>query len=150
MLKLVTIIFLLCSVSIYHSVQPATLALELPATTHKVSTLAYCALLKDATRYKGKLVRLKATWQFGFETTCLYDPTCSEQPKAWLEFADEKLLCPDTQKNRTLPGASDKEAEVTVVGRLYGPGRYGHLGAYEFKFVVVCLEKLNVTASDQK
>ena len=150
MFKLVAIIFLLCVVSINHLVQPATLALDLPAATRKVPTLAYCALLKDATRYKSKPVRLKATWQFGFETTCLFDPACAEQPKAWLEFADEKLLCPETQKLRVLPGPSDKEAEVTVVGRLYGPGRYGHLGAYEFKFVVVCLEKLNVTASDQK
>jgi hypothetical protein len=100
--------------------------------------------MKDQRRYKGSPVRLKATWQFGFEVSSLYDPGCFDQPKAWLEFADDKVTCPETKTNRNLPHELDKEAEVTVTGTLHGPGRYGHLGAYEFKFVVTCLEKIKV------
>lgn len=120
------------------------------ADARAIPTLGYCVLLEHASVHVGKLVRLNATWQFGFETTLLNDRTCPQQPVAWLEFADEKALCPQTRKNRSAPGQSDKEADVTVVGRLHGPGRYGHLGDYQFKFVVACLEKIKVTSSDLK
>lgn len=113
-----------------------------------IPSVSYCGILKDPKAYTGKLVRIKAVWQFGFEITSLYDRKCREKPQAWLEFADEKHLCPETNRNLSIPGRSDKEAEVTVTGRLYGPGRYGHLGGYQFKFVVVCLEKVKVISSD--
>lgn len=118
--------------------------------TQTIPSISYCALLKNPKLYSGKTVRIKAVWQFGFETTSLQDRQCIDQPKAWLEFADEKQLCPETKKNRTLPKQSDKEADVTVTGRLYGSGRYGHLGDYQFKFVVECMENIKVTSSDLK
>jgi hypothetical protein len=111
---------------------------------------SYCVLLESPKRYAGKLVRLRASWRFGFETSLLYDKGCSQQSHTWLEFADEKALCPQTKEKQSLLSRSDKEAEITVVGRLYGPGRYGHLGDYQFKFVVVCLEKIKVTASEMQ
>jgi hypothetical protein len=120
-----------------------------PSERQNVPIISYCDLLKDQKLYDGKLVRLKASWRFGFETTCLYDPQCSELPKAWLEFGDEKDLCRETAAKRTVPVQSDKEAEVTVTGTLQGPGRYGHLGDYQFKFVVQCLEKIKVTSSSE-
>lgn len=115
-----------------------------------IPSLRYCVLLEHPNVHIGKLVRLNATWKFGFETTFLHDGECPQQPGAWLEFADEKELCPATKKNRDAPGPHDKEADVTVTGRLIGPGRYGHLGAYQYKFVVRCLEKIKITASDLK
>jgi hypothetical protein len=118
------------------------------SATKSIPSLSYCDLLKFHSRYAGKLVRIKASWQFGFERTFLYDRECSQQPKAWLEFVDDKDACPRSKKNRDAPGKHDKEADVTVAGKLYGPSRYGHLGAYEYKFVVVCLEEIKVTASD--
>lgn len=115
-----------------------------------IPALGYCVLLKQPKRFVGKLVRLNASWQFGFETTFLHDRSCPQHPGAWLEFADEKELCPETKKNRSVPTQSDNEAAVTVIGRLYGPGRYGHLGDYQFKFVVTCIEKIKVTSSNLK
>jgi hypothetical protein len=111
---------------------------------------SYCALLKSPKRYAGKLVRLHASWRFGFETSLLYDKGCSQPFHTWLGFADEKALCPKTKEMQSLLSRSDKEAEITAVGRLYGPGRYGHLGDYQFQFVVVCLEKVKVTASEMQ
>jgi hypothetical protein len=153
MFKLVSIIFLLFSFSnCLHSVrqpaQPGNTNRNDSSDTEIIPSLSYCALLKSPSRYDGKLIRVKASWQFGFETTFLYDRLCPEQPKAWLEFVDDKDTCPETKKNRGAPGKNDKEADVTVTGRLYGPGRYGHLGSYEFKFVVVCMEEIKVTVSD--
>jgi hypothetical protein len=118
------------------------------STTKAIPSLSYCDLLQSHSRYTGKLVRIKASWQFGFERTFLYARECSQQPKAWLEFVDDKDACPRSKKNRDAPGKHDKEADVTVAGKLYGPSRYGHLGAYEYKFVVVCMEEIKVTASD--
>lgn len=155
MLKIVPIALLLISLShstmpVSESAQPVNRQRDSSSDTRAIPSLRYCVLLKHPGVHKGKLIRLNATWQFGFETTLLCDRECPEQPGAWLEFADEKELCPETSKNRSAPGQSDKEADVTVVGRLYGPGRYGHLGDYQFKFVVVCLEKIKVTTSALK
>lgn len=150
MFKLISLIFLLFSFAdCPHSVkQPDNTNRNDSSGKQAITSLSYCALLKSPSRYDGKLIRVKASWQFGFETTFLYDHECSEQPKAWLEFVDDKDACPETKGNRSAPGKNDKEADVTVVGRLYGPGRYGHLGAYEFKFVVVCMEEIKVTVSN--
>jgi hypothetical protein len=155
MLKLISITLLLfsltnCPLTAGQSAQSKNASRDNPADAQAVSSLSYCALLKAPDHHAGKLVRINASWQFGFETSFLYDPKCPRQPKAWLEFADEKEICPETKENRDAPGKSDKEADVTVVGRLYGPARYGHLGDYEFKFVVVCMEKIKVTSSDEK
>jgi hypothetical protein len=154
MLKIAPIALLLFSIShattpINRSTRPVS-SRNSSTEARTIPTLGYCALLEHATTHVGKLVRLKATWQFGFEATLLNDRKCPQQPGAWLEFADEKELCPQTRKNQSTPGHSDKEADITVVGRLYGPGRYGHLGDYQFKFVAVCLEKIKVTSSDLK
>jgi hypothetical protein len=153
--KLISITFLLfslinCSLQVCQSGQTDNTPRDKSSGARAIPSLSYCALVKAPSLYADKLVRINASWQFGFETTSLYDRDCPDQPKTWLEFADENKLCPETQKNRTAPGKSDKEADVTLVGRLYGPGKYGHLGDYQFKFVVVCMEKIKVTSSDMK
>ncbi len=153
MLKLISVIFLLlsfanCLHSVRQPVQPDNTNRNDSSDTKSIPLLSYCDLLKSHSRYDGKLVRVKASWQFGFERSALYDKKCSRQPEAWLEFVDDNEACPKSKENRNAPGKQDKEADVTVVGRLYGPARYGHLGAYEYKFVVTCMEELKVTASD--
>lgn len=155
MLKIIPIALLLFSLT--QSTIPATESAQRvnpqrdsSADARAIPSLGYCVLLERSNIHIGKLVRLNASWQFGFETTFLHARECSQQPGAWLEFADEKELCPAARKNRDAPGPHDKEADVTVIGRLIGPGRYGHLGAYQYKFVVTCLQKIKITASDLK
>lgn len=130
---------------------PARPAEALPgqsADERALPSLSYCELIKSPELYAGKLIRLRASWRFGFETSALYDKDCPPHSQSWFEFADEKALCPQTKAKQGLIGRNDKEAEITVVGRLYGPGRYGHLSAYEFKFECVCLKEVKVTASE--
>ena len=154
MIKLISVIFLLfsfanCLHSVREPAQPDNTDRNNSSDTKSIPSLSYCDLLKSHSRYDGKLVRIKASWQFGFETSLLQDQECLKQPKAWLEFVDENEACPKSKENQNVPGRQDKEADVTVVGKLYGPGRYGHLSAYEYKFVVVCMEEIKVTASDK-
>ena len=153
MIKLISVTFLLfsfanCLHSVSEPVQPDNTSRSNASDKKSIPSLSYCDLLKSHSRYDGKLVRVKASWQFGFETSLLQDPECLKQPKAWLEFVDDNEACLQSKENRNAPGKQDREADVTVVGRLYGPGRYGHLGAYKYKFVAVCMEKIKVTASD--
>lgn len=155
MLKISAIILLLLSPSSStfqpsRSTESATQPDQSSSLSHELPTLNYCALMKGKHRYSGKQVRVNASWQFAFETTFLFDRDCPKQPGAWLEFVDDSKSCPETKKNRDAPGPHDKEAEVTVTGRLIGPGRFGHLGAYPYKFVVTCLEKIKITGSDLK
>ena len=155
MLKLISIIFLLFSITdclgqVSRPVNSDDKKRNNSSDTQAISSLSYCELIKSPGRYEGKLIRIKASWQFGFENTFLHDKACPERPQAWLEFVDDKQACPKSKENRDAPGKHDKGADVTVVGRLYGPGRYGHLGAYEFKFVVTCMEEIKITDSDLK
>ncbi len=155
MLKLLSITFLLlslanCSATGNRSAQQGRTPRGNSPDQNAVASLSYCDLLKNPDLYAGKQVRVRASWQFGFETTFIYDRQCPLSPKAWLEFVSDDEACPQTKQNRSLPTQSDKEADVTVVGRLYGPGRHGHLGDYEYKFVVACLEKIKVTSSDDR
>jgi hypothetical protein len=150
--SLVLLTFLVCFVGLPASYSPvlATGAGNDSTISEEPPSIKYCALLGGADRYVGKEVRLSASWKFGFETSYLFDRKCSGRPPAWLEFAEDGQSCPESRVNRKIPGPHDNEADVTAVGKLYGPGRYGHLGAYEYKFVVTCLEKIKVTSSDLK
>lgn len=112
--------------------------------------LSYCELIKDAEHLAGKEVRVTGIWRFGFEQTALTGKECPNQPQAWLELAEEGELCPGSRKKWNSPGSNDTAAEITAVGRLRGPGRYGHLGDYSFQFVVTCLEKIQVIASQER
>ena len=154
MLKLISVMFLLfsfanCLPSVSQTAPQDTVNGNDSSDAKSIPSLSYCDLLKFHSRYDGKLVRVKASWQFWFEHSSLQDRKCPKQPAAWLSFADDKESCLKSKENRNAPGKQDKEADVTVVGRLYGPGRYGHLGAYDYKFVVTCLEELKVTDSEQ-
>jgi hypothetical protein len=155
MLKLVSITLLLFSFSnclhpVKQPAQPENINRNDSSGAQAIASVSYCALLKSPNLYGGKLLRVKASWQFGFEVTFLHDSQCPDQPKAWLEFVDDKDACPRSKENINAPGKNDTGADVTVVGRLFGPGRYGHLGAYEFKFVVVCMEEIKITTSNEK
>lgn len=153
MFKLASVIFLLfsfanCPQPVKQPASSGATNRNEPSGTKSIPSLSYCDLIKSHSSYDGKPVRLKASWRFGFETSFLNSRECSEQPKAWLEFVDDKDACSQSKKNRNTVGQNDKEADVTVVGKLYGPGNYGHLGAYEYKFVVTCMENLKVTDYD--
>src|ERR1044072_1879973 len=122
MLKLTVITFLLFSFAnnsalVSQSVQPELAYHFDIANPKSIPTLSYCDLLKSHSRYTGKLVRLKASWQFGFERSCLTDQKCSGEATAWLEFIDDQQACPQSKENRQAPGKYDQEAEVTVVGK---------------------------------
>src|SRR6266853_6576976 len=77
-----------------HSQQTKPVALDV------IPTVSYCELIRNPNLYAEKLVRVKATWEYGFEMSDLYDPEClGKDHAAWIEMADEDQLCAVAKKN---------------------------------------------------
>ncbi len=113
------------------------------AASESVPTISYCELFREPNLYQGKLVRVAATWNYGFEWSYLYHRECmSRGHEAWVEFVDEDEVCPQTKKvSKKLKDGFDNKADVVVVGTLSGRGGYGHLNGYQYQFTIKCLEK---------
>jgi hypothetical protein len=119
-----------------------------PVNSESIPTVSYCELIRNSNLYVGKMVRVRATWEYGFEWTFLYDREClNKNNRAWVEFENEDELCSASKKN--LKKLKDKgftnKADVIMVGKLSGPegGRKYGDGGYSFQFVVTCLEYAN-------
>ena len=114
-----------------------------PSPSDSIPTVSYCDLVRNPSAYADKLIRVHATWVYGFEITALYDAACLDRDnRAWFETVDEDQLCPTSKKNfRKLKKEGFAKADVTVVGKLYSGHRFGHENGYNFKFVVSCLER---------
>ena len=99
----------------------------------------------------GQTVRVRATYEWGFEWQFLYDRGCmSRGNRAWLEDADEDRLCAAAKKNfkKLKDKGFTNKADVVVVGRLYDKGGYGHLNGYKYQFEMSCLESAKQIPSD--
>ena len=107
-----------------------------------IPTFAYDELVRNQAFNRGKLVRLNAVWTYGFEWTYLCTLDCKKLERAWVEIADEDLLCEGTGRElKKLGKKFDNRGRVTVRGKLVDGSRYGHMGAYGLKFVITCVEK---------
>ena len=137
----------------------------------EVSTVDYCALLREPAAYDKKVVRVKALYVAGFEVSAFEQPSCDEKRSTWVEFDRSESSCTDKKVRKAfdaifnpprkrkkgvyeIPGPT--RAEMVVVGSFEGPrpgipigpeGRrvlteYGHLNAYKYKFVAQCVEQV--------
>jgi hypothetical protein len=105
----------------------------------------------NPTLYVGKTIRVRATWQWGFEWSFLYDRNCMNRDnRAWLETVKEDQLCPVAKSNfkKLKDKGFNSKADVTVVGQLSDGGGYGHLNGYKYQFIISCLESAKQIPSD--
>jgi hypothetical protein len=114
-----------------------------PAEATSIPDISYCEIVGNPKLYAGKTVRVKATYEWGFEWQFLYNRECiNRDHRAWVETVNEDELCAVTRKN--FKKLKDKrftnKADVVVVGTLYDKGGYGHLNGYKYQFVISCLE----------
>ena len=106
--------------------------------------VSYCDLFLNPDLATGdKLIRLRATWVYGFEWTYLSNSACPNQPRTWIELADENSECPASKKNLKKLGHNtvNKPANVVMLGYLRrGGGTNINGSGYQYTFVVTCLE----------
>ncbi len=111
--------------------------------------VSFCEMMRNPEQYYGKKVRIRARWCRGFERSYLYGRACNDiGSHAWtrLAIADEdrasrKLLDRLIKaRNRSFTSRAD----VTVVGELQ-EGRFGHMNAYRYLFVISSIEEAKPT-----
>lgn len=115
-----------------------------------VQEVDFCTLAANPEAYAGKLVKVKAIVGMVIGPTSdgdniLYSPDCEGKRDRMLieEELSEKALA---RVGRFIKGPNPNQkvgrAEVVLVGRIHGPGRFGYLVDYEFAFEVIKIEKI--------
>ena len=117
------------------------------SSTSEIQTVAYCELLSNPEKYDRKIVRTTATYRFGFEWSEFYCLDCWDgKQRTWVEY---DALCENSKKIKD-NGFRGRTVNVQVVGMFFGAARmgYGHMNAYQYKFVVQCIEKAKTILND--
>jgi len=85
-----------------------------------VYTVSFCDLIRNPQRYDQKLVRVKAVYGSGIDTSALSDPSC-KRDDAWARDScpATDVSCDEVYKpiEEALRSSPSFEAEVDVVGR---------------------------------
>jgi hypothetical protein len=119
-----------------------------------VPTVTYCDLTSRPEFYDGKVVRIRAILDNGFEQRYLYDLICKigEAPKTlkqtpaetWVDLDPSFQVKGDTEeakKNRATLGFG--KVDITAIGRFqtsHGAVKFGHLGCCDHQLVIMSVE----------
>jgi hypothetical protein len=129
-----------------------------------VPTVAYCDLIKDTATYDQKIIRVRAVYFKGFESSVFYDDACrgqetwvnfdpayqeSTEPKSWTSIS-ASLKPPSTKIPRgfTTGGGSKflRSADSRGLkrthefdGKTYTSG-FGHLDEYDYQLTILSIE----------
>ncbi len=133
-----------------------------PGGTQETPTVSYCELVRDAQRYKDKLVRVHAQYRTGFEMSYLYDLECvkgktaleqaAARQETWLGFDTAHQSCwqPALAPLHKTNGGRGATADVTVVGKFYGAGdRPKPAPGGKYQFIAQCLERVKIAGDDE-
>ena len=119
------------------------------AQNREYPTVSYCELMRSPEQYRGKVIRVSAIYQYGFEWSTLFCHECPNEAKTWVDL-DESFV---SSRKRNLRkkigphGVKGRTVWVTMVGR-FDEGGYGHMGAYRFRLMVDRLEAAKVIVDD--
>lgn len=140
---------------------PTRLRVRLLATQQNVTKnheqvldVSYCDLVKEPSKYHGKLIRTNAIFWAFMDSSTLYDLECNEKgyrvnPRLDCDTED---ACTNLQDKLSLvsPGDIIKSClNVVVIGVFYGPGdsdkRYGREMAFRFELAIRQIEQVKIT-----
>ena len=140
--------------------RPLSIAQSNPRNVAETPTVSYCELVREPQRYKDKVVRVQAQYRIGFEVSFLYDVECikgktpleqaAARQETWLGFDTAHQSCwqPALAPIHKTNGGRGATAEVTVVGKFYGPGhRRPPAPGGKYQFITQCLERVKIIAS---
>jgi hypothetical protein len=115
-----------------------------------ISTIDFCELTCNPSKYGGTVVRIKVRYISGPETMAIYGLQCRED--AWAEYDNRYQKCTKAEVleafAQLLRPINDnvwgdvREADIVAVGLLiYGQEGFGHLNAFKYKFVIIRIEQ---------
>jgi len=136
------------------------------SSSNRVTTVEFCDLTEHPERYVNKLVRVKANYIVWWESSYLYSDSCQKGEHS----IHNALDCPGggscTDCNRLplecekigkqiskalepyMRDSGDRYHTMTAyrvsaiyIGRLVGPGKYGHLDSFRYEFRIRRVEK---------
>lgn len=91
--------------------------------------MKFCDLMEDPGKYNEKLVRVRATWTYGYEWSYLHCLGC--EGRVWLDTSEL-----DEQSERAVKHTPKDAAlvNVDVEGIFEAGGSFGHLNGYKYQF----------------
>lgn len=129
----------------------------------KIQSINYCELIKDASDYDHKIVRVRAVYSNEFERSFLYDSGCIKDsppvaPKTvpaetWAQWDTSFVSKGDSGEailNRQIKGFGRKD--VTLIGKFYStnesgdknaPNLFGHDNCCKFQFLIMRVESVH-------
>jgi hypothetical protein len=119
-----------------------------------IPTVRFCELTTHPEKYLNKLVRTEASFVVWWESSYLYSESCNDNDHQLSNVPD----CSDTDKKclkrfslqwnklerhmrSTKSGTS--RVKAVFVGRLVGPGEFGHLGGFKYEFRIRSVERVS-------
>ena len=125
-----------------------------------IPTVDFCELAKHSKNYVNQVVSVEVNYVGWWESSYLYGDACNVRPfkihngldcpgkRACAICVPDNETCVNRSEEiwkaftpymRKLAGVS--RVKGLVVGRLVGPGRYGHLGSFKYEFQIRKVEK---------
>ena len=90
--------------------------------------MKFCELIRDPQKYNEKLVKVRATWVYGFEWSYVHCLDC--EGRIWLDTSEL-----DEQSEKTLKHTPKGTGivNIDVEGAFQTGGPFGHLNGYKYQ-----------------
>jgi len=120
----------------------------------RIPTVGFCDLTSHPEKYLDKLVRTEASYIVWWESSYLYSDACKDAAHKIHNAAD---CSPDDRRcerrfslewKKLEPHMRSKQSDIQTtervkavfIGRLVGPGEYGHLSSFAYEFRIAAVE----------
>jgi hypothetical protein len=113
----------------------------------KIVDANLCDLLDNPTKFQNSMIRVKATYRFGFEWSELYCSDCNGKGIVWVNFEEEYENSKKKYRKKLKWTERGKTVNVVFVGK-FEKGRFGHMGGYPYQISVERVEKADVIYND--
>jgi hypothetical protein len=119
----------MCAMNVLRSVITVVCCIALlTSSAPQQPTISFCELLRHPEKYNGQLVKVRATWVYGFEWSYLHCLDCDG--RVWLNTSEL-----DEQSEKTVKHAPKYAGivNIDVEGVFQADGSFGHLGGYKYQ-----------------
>jgi len=110
-------------------------------------TTTFCEIQNSPSRFKNKMVRVRALYETDFEKSIITAPSCNTPfPTTWVDF--DKLW--ESRTKRGVRRALSKlkwrfQSDVVFIGLIKADGHYGHMDLYPLSIEVFKVEAVRAS-----